>query len=101
MVSVTFFSSNFRLVRPEDHVVLDVSVTGLQQGHVDTPQGRRYVLTGSGHIRVRLGPQQILEYATRAPSGSGTTVGGRQDVPVYGPDSDVVVTVASAYHRSS
>ncbi len=54
------------------------------------------MLTGSGHIRIRFGPQQILEYATPAPSGSGTTVRGRQDVPVYGPDSDVVVTVASA-----
>src|SRR6478752_8594446 len=79
MVSVVFFAPNFRLVRAEDHVVLDVSVIGLQQGHVDTPQGRRYVLTGTGQLRVRFGSQQILEYAARhraapgPPSGPGRT----------------------------
>src|SRR5690348_374186 len=96
MVSVVFFTPNFRLVRAEDHVVLDVSVIGLQQGHLDTPQGRRYVLTGTGQLRVRFGSQQILEYAAPAPSGTGTTVRARQDVPVYGPASDVVVSVAPA-----
>ncbi|GAA3619461.1 hypothetical protein GCM10022236_22110 [Microlunatus ginsengisoli] len=91
-----FFTPDIRLVRAEDHVVLDVSVIGLQQGQIDTPDGRRYVLTGSGQLRVRFGAQQILEYAAPAPSGSGTTIRARQDVPIYGPASDVVVTVAPA-----
>ncbi len=100
MGNVVLFVPSFRLVRPADHVVLDVSLTGFTQTHVDTPQGRRYLITvpagGTGRIWVQFPSQQILEYATPAanpnpdqPSPERAT----QNQPIYGPRTDVVVDV--------
>ena len=61
----------FRMVRPDDLVVLDVSVSGPQPQKVTppTPGGATQVfakVTGGREIRVQFGPQQVIEYATPA-----------------------------------
>jgi hypothetical protein len=97
---VAFFTPSFRLVRPDDHVVLDISVVGFTQTHVDTPQGRRYILTvpdgGLGLMWVQFPSQQLLEYATPAPDPNPDhpdPVRATQNQPIYAPATDVVVEV--------
>src|SRR6476469_6628723 len=61
----------FRMVRPDDMVVLDVSVSGPPPKKVASPApgGATHVfekVTDGREIRVQFGPQQIIEYATPA-----------------------------------
>lgn len=88
---------NLRLVRADDHVVLDLVVTGLEPKPVSPPQpgGPRHVLglaTGvtTGTISVRLPPQQIIEYAK--PEGG---VRAEQEHILFTPESELIFTVTN------
>lgn len=93
---MAIFSPTFRLVRAEDHVVLDVTLTNLTLGSAPSPAGQPLLTTGStaGQIAARFGSQQVLEYATPAAvAGQPAPARAVQNRPIYAPASEVVVRV--------
>jgi hypothetical protein len=92
--------STFRLVRADDHVVLDVVLGNLVPVAV-TPtrdQPSPFVLKPPasppnqiGTLRVRFPAQQVIEYAT--PFGGTRTI---QPKPIFAPRTDVVVLVPAS-----
>lgn len=85
--------STFRLVRAEDHVVLEVVISNLAPVAVDPTrtQPSPFVLRppgGTGTLRVRFPAQQVIEYAT--PVAGVRTI---QPKPILAPATDVVVLV--------
>ncbi|HEY5784312.1 MAG TPA: hypothetical protein VIT65_06020 [Microlunatus sp.] len=95
--------STFRLVRAEDHVVLDVVITDLVPVAVTptrdqpspfvlkTPPSPPAPVNQVGTLRVRFPAQQLVEYAT--PFGGTRTI---QPKPILSPRTEVVVRVPAS-----
>ncbi len=90
-----FWNPSFRLIRPDDQLILDVRVSGMEPKPVDSPApgGPTHLFKAVGNgpreIWLQFGPQQIVEYAKAVGSPRED-----QEHPLFVPRTDLIFQVA-------